>query len=289
MMYEDGLIDFENYQHRMTEIEMMEQEARAQIRQQFYNQAMELLSSASAYAQACSDLEVAKITANYERQIEAAGKNSKKRERLEKERDEKIRKQKTASNERAMKIEIAQAIANTVTNALGAFGAVLQPQMPWTVPLAYAAAAAATLNGMMQIATIKKQHQAEAAGYYEGGFTGGNRYRREAGIVHEGEFVASHEAVNNGDILPALQLIDRAQRANTVGQRRADDIARSVSPASTPAPVVNIIGNPDATAAINDLNSVVATLNAILAAGIRMDTEQASNELRRFERLRSNT
>ena len=248
-----------------------------------------MLSSASAYAQACSDLEVAKITANYERQIEAAGKNSKKRERLEKERDEKIRKQKTASNERAMKIEIAQAIANTVTNALGAFGAVLQPQMPWTVPLAYAAAAAATLNGMMQIATIKKQHQAEAAGYYEGGFTGGNRYRREAGIVHEGEFVASHEAVNNGDILPALQLIDRAQRANTVGQLRADDIARSVSPASTPAPVVNIIGNPDATAAINDLNSVVATLNAILAAGIRMDTEQASNELRRFERLRSNT
>ena len=289
MMYEDGLIDFENYQHRMTEIEMMEQEARAQIRQQFYNQAMELLSSASAYAQACSDLEVAKITANYDRQIEAAGKNSKKRERLEKERDEKIRKQKTASNERAMKIEIAQAIANTATNALGAFGAVLQPQMPWTVPLAYAAAAAATLNGMLQIATIKKQHQAEAAGYYEGGFTGGNRYRREAGVVHEGEFVASHEAVNNGDILPALQLIDRAQRANTVGQLRADDIARSVSPASTPAPVVNIIGNPDATEAINDLNSVVATLNAILAAGIRMDTEQASNELRRFERLRSNT
>lgn len=289
IMYDAQLIDFEEYQSRMTDIEQQEQENRASIRQQFYQQAMELLSSASAYAQACSDLEVAKITANYDRQIEAAGKNSKKRERLEKERDEKIRKQKTASNERAMKIEIAQAIANTATNALGAFGAVLQPQMPWTVPLAYAAAAAATLNGMLQIATIKKQHQAEAAGYYEGGFTGGNRYRREAGVVHEGEFVANHNAVNNGDILPALQLIDRAQRANTVGQLRADDIARSVSPASTPAPVVNIIGNPDATAAINDLNSVVATLNAILAAGIRMDTEQASNELRRFERLRSNT
>lgn len=290
MMYDAQLIDFEEYQSRMTDIEQQETEARASIRQQFYQQAMQLLSAASSYAQACSDLEVAKINANYDKQIEAAGNNSRKRERLEKERDEKLRKAKTKSNDRAMKIEIAQALATTATNAISAFGAVLQPQMPWTVPLAYAAAAAATVNGMLQIATIKKQHQAEAAGYYEGGFTGGRRYHREAGVVHEGEFVANHEAVNNPALLPALNLIDQAQRTNTVGRLTSNDLIQSVSPTiNTPAPVVNIVGNPDATAALNDLNSVVATLNTILASGIRMDTEQAYRELRRFERLRENT
>ena len=290
MMYDAQLIDFEEYQSRMTDIEQREQEARASIRQQFYQQAIQLLSAASSYAQACSDLEVAKINANYDKQIEAAGNNSRKRERLEKERDEKLRKAKTKSNDRAMKIEIAQALATTATNAISAFGAVLQPQMPWTVPLAYAAAAAATVNGMLQIATIKKQHQAEAAGYYEGGFTGGRRYHREAGVVHEGEFVANHEAVNNPALLPALSLIDQAQRTNTVGRLTSNDLIQSVSPTiNTPAPVVNIVGNPDATAALNDLNSVVATLNTILASGIRMDTEQAYRELRRFERLRANT
>lgn len=290
MMYDAQLIDFEEYQNRMTDIEQREQEARASIRQQFFQQAMQLLNAASSYAQACSDLEVAKITANYDKQIEAAGNNSRKRERLEKERDEKLRKVKTKNNDRAMKIEIAQALATTAANALSAFGAVLQPQMPWTVPLAYAAAAAATVNGMLQIATIKKQHQAEAAGYYEGGFTGGRRYHREAGVVHEGEFVANHEAVNNPALLPALNLIDQAQRTNTVGRLTSNDLIQSVSPTiNTPAPVVKIVGNPDATTALNDLNSVVATLNTILASGIRMDTEQAYRELRRFDRLRGNT
>ena len=96
-----------------------------------------------------------------------------------------------------MAIEIAQALASTAMNAISAYGAVLQPEQPWTVPLAIAAAVAATASGMLQVATIKKQHQAEAAGYYEGGFTGPGDYRREAGVVHAGEFVANHKAVNN--------------------------------------------------------------------------------------------
>ena len=291
LMYEQQLIDFEEYQNRMTEIEEREQQHRADIRQQFFQMGQQLLSSFSSYVQACSDLETEKIIADYDRQIEASGKNTRKRERLEKERDEKLRKQKTKSNERAMKIEVAQALATTATNALSAFGAVLQPQMPWTVPLAFAAAAAATLNGMMQIATIKKQHQAEAAGYYEGGFTGGKRYRKEAGVVHEGEFVANHEAVGNQAILPALRLIDQAQKTNTVSSLRAEDIALSVGASPTvnvAAPIVNVVGNPEATSALANLNVAISALNAALADGLRMDTEQAYKELRRFQRLRDN-
>ena len=115
-----------------------------------------------------------------------------------------------------MKIEIAQAIASTAMAAINAYSsAAAIPGTGWI--MAPIAAGLATAAGMMQIATIKKQHQAEAAGYYDGGYTGGNRYRKEAGVVHEGEFVANHRAVNNSSIRPAFDLIDRAQRANTVG------------------------------------------------------------------------
>lgn len=53
-----------------------------------------MLGSISAYSQACSEAETAKIQQDYDKQIEAAGNNSAKREKLEEERDEKIRKAK---------------------------------------------------------------------------------------------------------------------------------------------------------------------------------------------------
>ena len=115
-----------------------------------------------------------------------------------------------------MKIQIAQAIAQTAMNALNAYGSVVG--IPIVGPaLAVVAAAAAVAAGMIQIAAIKKQAQAQEEGYYSGGFTGGKRYRKEAGVVHEGEFVANHQAVNNPNVRPMLDFIDKAQRNNTVG------------------------------------------------------------------------
>ncbi len=239
-----------------------------------YSSINNIINSASAYTQACSDYEVAKIQANYDKQIEAAGNNSKKKEKLEKERDEKIKEAKNKSNKKAMKIEIAQALASTAFSAISAFNAVLQPAQPWTVPLAYAAAAAATASGMIQVATIKKQHQAEAEGYYEGGFTGPGDYRKEAGVVHAGEFVANHHAVNNPQLLPALQLIDQAQRNNTVASLTAADVSRAVGAGTTAvvAPVVNVnTDNEELNRVISDVATVVDSLNAILASGIKAD------------------
>ena len=97
--------------------------------------------------------------------------------------------------------------------------------------------------GMLQIATIKKQQQAQAAGYYEGGFTGGRQYRKEAGVVHEGEFVANHQAVQNPNILPFLNFLDRAQRNNTVGSLSMQDVSRSMGAggvAQIVTPIVNV-------------------------------------------------
>ena len=238
-----------------------------------YNGINNILSSASAYAQACSDLEQAKISKNYEKQIAAAGKNSKKKKKLEEKRDKELAAAKSKANKKAMKIEIAQAIASTAMAAINAYSSAAAIKgTGWL--LAPIAAGMATAAGMLQIATIKKQHQAEAAGYYEGGYTGGTRYRKEAGVVHEGEFVANHNAVNNSSIRPALDLIDRAQRSNTVGSLTAADITRSLGQGSSTvvAPVVNVNNdNTEVRQSLDGVNAAVSRLTQTLDDGIEVE------------------
>ena len=245
-----------------------------------YNGINNILSSASAYAQACSDLEQAKISKNYEKQIAAAGNNSKKKKKLEEKRDKELAAAKSKANKKAMKIEIAQAIASTAMAAINAYSSAAAIKgTGWL--LAPIAAGMATAAGMLQIATIKKQHQAEAAGYYEGGYTGGNRYRKEAGVVHEGEFVANHNAVNNSSIRPALDLIDRAQRTNTVGSLTADDITRSLGQGSSTvvAPVVNVNNdNTEVRQSLDGVNSAVTRLNENIERGIKADVSIAGRD-----------
>lgn len=245
-----------------------------------YNGINNILSSASAYAQACSDLEQAKISKNYEKQIAAAGNNSKKKKKLEEKRDKELAAAKSKANRKSMKIEIAQAIASTAMAAINAYSSAASiPVTGWV--MAPIAAGMATAAGMLQIATIKKQHQAEAAGYYEGGYTGGNRYRKEAGVVHEGEFVANHNAVNNSSIRPALDLIDRAQRSNTVGSLTADDITRSLGQGSSNvvAPVVNVNNdNTEVRQSLDGVNSAVTRLNENIERGIKADVSIAGRD-----------
>ena len=261
-----------------------------------YNGINNILSAASAYAQACSDLEQAKISKNYEKQIAAAGKNSKKKKKLEEKRDKELAAAKSKANKKAMKIEIAQAIASTAMAAINAYSSAAAIKgTGWL--LAPIAAGMATAAGMMQIATIKKQHQAEAAGYYEGGYTGGNRYRKEAGVVHEGEFVANHNAVNNSSIRPAFDLIDRAQRANTVGSLTADDISRALgagASAAVVAPIVNVSNdNAEVRQSLDGVNSAVSRLNKTIENGIKADVSIAGRDgidrrLKEYHRMLDN-
>ena len=284
----------ENYQNTMEKLKELYgndkqnhaayMQAKAQVTSDFLNNLVEktavvyngingILSASSSYAQACSDLEQAKISKNYEKQIAAAGTNSKKKKKLEEKRDKELAAAKSKANKKAMKIEIAQAIASTAMSAINAYAsAAAIPTIGWT--LAPIAAGMATAAGMIQLAAIKKQHQAEAAGYYEGGYTPGNRYRKEAGVVHEGEFVANHNAVNNSSIRPALDLIDRAQRSNTVGSLTAADITRSLGQGSSTvvAPVVNVNNdNIEVRQSLDGVNAAVSRLTQTLDDGIEVE------------------
>lgn len=270
-MYEQQLITYEQYQERMTEIARNKEEARKAIMQQAFNTVNTMLSAASSYSQACSDLETARINANYDKQIEAAGNNSAKRKKLEEKRDKELAAAKKKANKRAMVIQLAQAVASTAMAAINAYSSAAQVPFVGYI-LAPIAAATAVAAGMLQIATIKKQQQAQEAGYYEGGFTGGSSYRRKAGIVHEGEFVANHNAVNNPQVLPALQLIDEAQRNNTVGSLTAADISHSLGQGgatvvSAPSVTVNT-DNSELNATLGEARDVIDQLSLVLAQGI---------------------
>lgn len=165
----------ENYQNTMEKLKELYgndkqnhaayMQAKAQITSDYLNNLVEktavvyngingILSASSSYAQACSDLEQAKISKNYEKQIAAAGNNSKKKKKLEEKRDKELAAAKSKANKKAMKIEIAQAIASTAMSAINAYAsAAVIPTIGWT--LAPIAAGMATAAGMIQLAAIK--------------------------------------------------------------------------------------------------------------------------------------
>ena len=98
---------------------------------------------------------------------------------------------------------------------------------------------------MLQVAAIKKQQEAsEAQGYAKGGFTGDGGKYEVAGVVHKGEWVASQELLMSPVARPMIDALDYAQRTNTIGSLRSEDVSRSIvapsvyAQSNTPSPTV---------------------------------------------------
>ena len=236
--------DSENYAAYQQAKAQCTSEFLADISSQFqtaWNSINGILSASTQLFSAEQEIELAAVKKKYEKQLQAAGNNQKKQKKIQEKQAKEEAAIKNKYNQKAVKIQIAQAIASTALSAINAYASAAQVPMIGYI-LAPIAAAAAVAAGMIQVAAIQKQAQAQQAGYYEGGFTGGRRYRREAGVVHEGEFVANHKAVNNPQVRPMLEFIDTAQRNNTVGSLTADDISRQLGKgeAQVVAPVVNV-------------------------------------------------
>ena len=151
---EEDMISEQAYQDAKKQMNQETYKNIAAIAGAAFSSISSMMGAASAYSQACSDLEVAKIQANYDKQISAAGNNSAKKKRLEAKRDKEISAAKTKANKKAMKIEIAQAVASTAMSAINAYSsAAAIPTVGYII--APIAAGLATAAGMLQIATIK--------------------------------------------------------------------------------------------------------------------------------------
>ena len=226
----------------------------------------------TSYVNAARDLELANLDKKYDAEVKAAGKNQRKITKIEEKIAAEEAKIKKKYNDKAMKMEIAQAIAQTAMAAINAYASA--SKVSWV--LGPIAAAMATAAGMVQVATIKKQHEAQAAGYYSGGFTAKSPdNRKEVGVVHANEFVANHQAVNNPALSPVLRLIDTAQRSNTVGSLTAADVSRAIGQGVGTQTVP--IGGDSSGAGVNAVNSGLEMI-----AGVTASNRQALDRLSRI-------
>lgn len=255
------------------------------------------MSSVSNLFQAQQEAELAALNKRYQGEIESVGKTTAKGQMLEQERKKKEAEIKTKYNKKQMKIEVAQAIAQVAMNALIAYGSLAR--IPIVGPaLGAAAAAAAVASGMIQVAAIKKQHEAEQAGYYEGGYTGGKNYRKQAGVVHEGEFVANHQAVGNRQLAPVFNLLDQAQRANRVAALTTADVSRAIGApyavertstggqTSTAAPAQTNVTVTESRRTADTLERLERQMAEGITAKVYIDgADGLANQLKRYNRL----
>lgn len=232
-MEEAGVITHQEAANAIAEIDKNRFESYVAAAQAAYGVVNALMSAAGDYIRASMDAEVSAIEERYDAEIERAGNNSSQVAKLEDKKEAEIAKVKNKYNKKAMAIEISQAVASTAMAAINAYASAAAVPVVGYI-LAPIAAAAALAAGALQIATIKKQHEAQSKGYYTGGFTGKGPRRQVAGTVHAGEFVVNADGVNNPNVLPILHFLDQAQRNNTIGSLTAADVSRVVT-----APVIS--------------------------------------------------
>ena len=207
----------------------------------------EIFSGVSSLVQAELEKETAAINARYSAEISAAEGNNYKVAKLEKEKQAALAKAKNEANKKLFAMQVIQAVAQTAQNAISAYGSAAAIPVVGYI-MAPIAAAMAIAAGMIQIAAIKKQQQAsEAQGYAQGGFTPQGRVNEEVGVVHAGEWVASQKLLASPVARPLINALDHAQRTNTIGSLRADDVSRTIvgtGAVASPSPQPVIIQAP---------------------------------------------
>ena len=237
-----------------------------------FSQAM---SSASSYISASMEADVAKVTAEYDKKIQAAEGDKDEQERLEQEKQKKIASIKNAANKKQTTIQIMQALASTAQSAIEAYKSMAG--IPVVGPaLGAMAAAAATAFGMMQVATIRKQAKAqEAQGYAQGGLvsdyaTGG--YTRKGqkyeavGTVHAGEYVIPQEMVSDPAIAPTINTLE-AVRQNRIKYISNGASGTSYLERNRPRPQENAgtdaVGDDRTPSGLSQQNDIQQTLKAL--------------------------
>ena len=188
-----------------------------------------VLSMVTEFQKAEYEIQAKAVEDRYDAEIEAAEGNSYRTRKLEKEKEKELAKLKREQSRKQFVLQVVATIAQTAANAVQAYSAGLSVGGPAGLVLAPIAAALAVAQGAVQIALIKKQQQAaEAQGYSKGGFTRPGAVDEPAGIVHAGEWVASQKLLANPVARPMIDALDYAQRTNTIGSLKAEDVSRSI-------------------------------------------------------------
>lgn len=188
-----------------------------------------IFSGLSSIVDAELQIQTAKIENKYDKEIALAEGNSYQIQKLERKKEQELANAKNDAEKKKYNMKVIETIAQTAMNVNAAVGAGMQYGVaaPIMVPVLTGIAVA---TGAIQLAALKKQQQASAAsGYASGGFTPKGGKYEPAGIVHKGEWVASQELLASPVARPMIEALDYAQRTNTIGSLKADDVSRTIT------------------------------------------------------------
>lgn len=284
-MRQADLISEEQYQQKRFEITEAAEERRKEIINMYAQEIGATLNTLSQFFQSLQQAELTKVQTRYDKQIEAAKKAGKKTTDLEKKKEKEMAKIRKKYADKEFQIKVLSIVANTAAGIAQTWANV---GYPWAIPLTVLLAA----QGVMQLAVAKQaQQQAAQVGYYSGGFTGGKSYKKEAGVVHQGEWVANHKTVNNPAVRPVLDFLDMAQRNNRVGSLTADDISRQLGQGGSAvvAPVVNVNNdNEELRQSLDETREVNERLLTIIeedGINVKFPMDSFHREYKHFQRL----
>ena len=191
---------------------------------QFYLSSFQTLASGfNDFIRAETDGQIAAINQKYDTETKAAGNNQYKLKQIEEKKQKEIAAVQAKAADKALALQMSMALAQAFLGSLSAYSSTAAIPIigPTLAPIAAGVALAA---GMLNVASIAKQHQTAKKGYYDGGFTGGGAWDEEQGVVHSNEFVANRFAVRNPHVRGILDVIDVAQRNNTIASLTTADI-----------------------------------------------------------------
>lgn len=222
---------------------------------------------ATEFAEAESRIQLAAIENRYDREIELAQGNSYRVAKLEKKKEAEIARIKSDAAQKEFAMKVLMGIAQTAQNALMAYAAGLSFPFPANTVMPAVLAGIAVAQGAVQVALLKKQQQAAAAqGYSQGGFTKPGAVDEPAGIVHAGEWVASQKLLASPVARPMIEALDYAQRTNTIGSLRDEDVSRSIRANDSLVRIAEDTGSSELIAAViarssQSVDALVARLN----------------------------
>ena len=248
----------------------------------------EIFSGLSSLIDAETDIQTAKIEQKYAAELAAAEGNSDAMAAVEAKKEKEIAAVKNEAEEKKYGMQIASTIAQTAISAVNAYSSAAAIPVVGFVMAPIAAAMAAAAGGI-QLATLKKQHEAAMAqGYAAGGYTmPGGKYQ-PAGIVHAGEWVASQELLANPTAAATIAQLDQAQRTNTIGMLDRKQVSASVSAPVAAAQVTRVEHAPAdrSSEAIDRLNKTLD--NGIYAATTLTGDKGILRAQKRYDQLMRN-
>ena len=112
-MLDQGLLSYEEYQQRKTEVEQEAESQRQDIREMFMQQAGQLMSDLSSLYSAMQQQEINAVEQKYAKQIEAARKAGRDTSKIEKKQQAEINAIKKKYAEREFRMKVLQIIADT--------------------------------------------------------------------------------------------------------------------------------------------------------------------------------